>query len=112
MTNMQTMKTATIKAMISRVLEEEDFDELNVTQRRDIAFHLTDWRSDLERLVALYQAPEKFSTDEASAILMGFLMHAPNHLAAAAKLMVDMPVTDIFEVGATAEINSEDVQLD
>ena len=97
------MKTATIKAMISRVLEEEDFDELNATQRRDIAFHLTDWRSDLEQLIALYQAPDEFSTDEASAILVKFLIHAPNHLAAASKLMLDRPVTDIFKVGATTE---------
>jgi hypothetical protein len=43
------------------------------------------------------------SDAEVSEMLMGFLVHVPNHLAAASKLYTGMPVTDIFGVNATSE---------
>jgi hypothetical protein len=36
-------------------------------------------------------------------LVLGFLAHVPNHLAAASKLLTGIPVTDIFGVGATSE---------
>jgi hypothetical protein len=43
------------------------------------------------------------SDAEVSELLIGFLVHVPNHVAAASKLYTDVPVTDIFGVGATSE---------
>src|SRR5688572_15123223 len=65
----------------------------------DLAFHLSDWREDGAFLVALALAPERFTPKEVEDGIMAFLIHAPNHVAAAAKL-AGWPVADIFDVGA------------
>ena len=70
---------------------------------RDVAFHMTDWLGDLERLHEFCQAPESLSPDQVEALLLAFLAHVPNHLAAASKLLTGIPVTDIFGVGAITE---------
>jgi hypothetical protein len=66
---------------------------------RDIAFHLTDWASDAAFIVALQLFPERFTAAEIESGVEGFLIHAPNHVAAAAVLS-GHPIEDIFEVGA------------
>ena len=65
----------------------------------DIAFHLCDWAWDAAFLVALHLYPERFTKEEIDAGISLLIVHAPNHLAAAAKL-AGSPVQDIFEVGA------------
>jgi hypothetical protein len=65
----------------------------------DIAFHLTDWHSDAGFIVAVLLYPERFTAEEIRDGVEGFVVHAPNHVAAAAKLG-GYPVADIFEVGA------------
>lgn len=66
---------------------------------RDIAFHMTDWQSDAAFVVAVLLFPERFTQDEIRSGVEAFLVHAPNHAAAAAKLG-GYPVTDVFDVGA------------
>ena len=75
---------------------------------RDIVFHMTDWLSDLERWVAFCQNPEAVGDEDVVQRLIAFLLHVPNHLAAASKLALNVPVTDIFGVGATDEDDEED----
>lgn len=75
------------------------YPHLGLEQAYDLAFHLSDWREDGAFLIALALAPERFTVEEAAAGLEAFLIHAPNHIAAAAKL-AGWPVADIFEVGA------------
>jgi len=65
---------------------------------KDIAFHMTDWLNDLDNLCQFYQNPEEYESPEE--ILMKFLIHVPEHLAAAAKLMTRTGVADIFNVGS------------
>ena len=67
---------------------------------KDIAFHMTDWLTDLKEWVELCQNPSALSDDEVLDVLIGFLVHVPNHIAAASKLAIDTPVRDIFSVGA------------
>jgi hypothetical protein len=43
------------------------------------------------------------SADEINSLLIKFLIHVPNHVAAACKLLTGIPVSDIFKVGATEE---------
>jgi hypothetical protein len=45
------------------------------------------------------QFPDRFSANEIRERVLSFLVHAPNHVAAAAKLG-GWPVKDIFGVGA------------
>jgi hypothetical protein len=68
----------------------------------DIAFHLTDWNADAAFLVALAIAPERFDKEEIEAGISAFILHAPNHVAAAAKL-AGFPITDVFGVGPLVE---------
>ena len=66
---------------------------------REIAFHLVDWASDAAFVLAVQLFPERFTSEEIVAGVDMLLIHAPNHLAAAAKL-AGHPIEDIFEVGA------------
>ncbi len=63
-----------------------------------IAFHVTDWRFDAAVLVAVCMFPERFTDEEIAAGMTNLIIHASNHLAAAAKL-AGFPVSDVFGVG-------------
>jgi hypothetical protein len=90
------------REIIRRRIEDalrEDYDE---AIRRDVAFHMTDWLSDLRDLVRIFESPETATDPEVASALMTFLVHVPAHVAAAAKLYTGEPVRDVFEVGAVA----------
>jgi hypothetical protein len=70
---------------------------------REIAFHMTDWDHNVEDLVKLYEQPESFSDDEILSTVIQFLVHVPNHVAAAKKLAGIGPIEDVFEVGVLKE---------
>ena len=76
---------------------------LDAATARDVAFHLTDWLDDLEWLQRFYADPDDCPRDEAAERLLQFLLHVPEHVAAAKKLATGFPVTDLFEVGALEE---------
>jgi hypothetical protein len=65
----------------------------------DLAFHLSDWRKDAAFILALSLAPQRFTPRDVEQGVMAFLIHAPNHVAAAAKLG-GWPITEVFKVGA------------
>jgi hypothetical protein len=77
----------------------EAFPELPAQRAYDLAFHLSDWRADAAFLMALHLAPARFNAEEVKEGLTQFLVHAPNHVAAAAKL-AGWPVEDVFGIGA------------
>lgn len=83
------------------LLSESDYSEQRAA---DVAFHLTDWHTDAAFIAALQLYPERFTPAEIEAGVMGFLFHAPNHVAAAAALF-GHPVQDIFGVGAVPAAN-------
>lgn len=68
----------------------------------DIAFHLSDWNSDAAFVVALHLFPERFTKEEVASGVTSLLIHAPNHLAAAAKL-AGYPIEDVFGLGTLTE---------
>ena len=90
-----------ISQSVKDALEADGYGTAEI--RHEIAFHMTDWLSDLEDLYAYYRAPDSLAPGQVSQLLTNFLVHVPNHLAAASKLMTGVPVTDIFDVGATAD---------
>jgi hypothetical protein len=83
--------------------------ELPVDVANGAAFHLTDWVEDLEAFVSFCCDPTSYTPEQVNELLLAFLIHAPNHLAAAAKLYADMPVRDVFGVGSTAELSDGDL---
>jgi len=74
---------------------------------RDIAFHLADWNSDAAFILAMHLFPERFTPEQILDGVEDFLIHAPNHVAAAAKLG-GHPIEDIFEVGALDAASDDD----
>jgi hypothetical protein len=69
----------------------------------EIAFHMTDWDHNVDDLVRLYENPDAFSDEEIVSIVLRFLAHVPNHVAAAKKLAGIGPIEDIFGVGVLVE---------
>ena len=86
---------------IRKVAMEES--GLSKEAAHDVAFHMTDWVENLEAFHAFCLRPESLSDEQVSALLMGFLVHVPNHVAAAGKLFAGIPVADVFGVGAISE---------
>jgi len=89
-----------IKKSLASALEDLGMEPETIA---DAVFHMTDWLSDLEEWHSFCKNPESLSDDELQDLLMNFLVHVPNHVAAAGKLITDIPVKDIFNVGATVE---------
>jgi hypothetical protein len=87
-----------IRTQIERSAVDEM--ELSPEQALEVAFHMTDWLDDLQRYVKFCENPGSFGPEEVDELLLAFLVHVPNHVAAAAKLYADMPVSDVFKVGA------------
>ena len=74
--------------------------ELPEQVAEDVAFHMTDWLDDLAHFQKFYSEPDQWQDEQIMKMLIAFLLHVPNHLAAASKLLTEVPVTDVFGVGA------------
>lgn len=48
---------------------------------------MTDWVHDVDDLISLYDSPDGFTNDQVVDIVLRFLAHVPNHVAAAKKLV-------------------------
>ncbi len=92
-----------VRSAISRALVESGIEPAE--KRHDIVFHLTDWLEELHAYQRLCADPDAFAADEVVRLLTQLLIHVPNHLAAASRLLLDVPVSDIFGVGATSEVD-------
>ena len=95
-----------IQSRITDWLERNN-EDLSGEERRDIAFHMTDWFSDYEELRAFFDDP-KNATDQTIENALGMLYHAPHHLAAAARIYTGLPVSDVFGIGATSLETADD----
>jgi hypothetical protein len=73
-------------------------NELDLERAADVGFHLSDWGEDAAFLVALHLFPERFTVEEIRDGVTAMLIHAPNHIAAAAQL-AGWPIQDVFKVG-------------
>ncbi|HXI50509.1 MAG TPA: hypothetical protein VNH84_03375 [Candidatus Saccharimonadales bacterium] len=98
---MPTFDPQAVRARIAEVARREM--ELSDAVSDNVAFHMTDWLDELAAYSRFCADPSRMSDAEVSELLIGFLAHVPNHVAAASKLYTDVPVTDIFGVGATSE---------
>ena len=92
---------ARIRKLIEAVVRAES--EMSAPVAREVAFHMTDWLNDLEAYYDFCTNPDGLSPSQINDLLVGFLIHVPNHVAAASKLLTGMAVTDIFGVGSTTE---------
>jgi hypothetical protein len=86
---------AGITSTITAALAAEDAGDEEILHADEIAFHLTDWSSEAAFLVALHLFPERFTYEEIREGVQAFLIHAPHHIFAAARL-AGHPTDDIF----------------
>jgi len=64
---------------------------------------MTDWDHNLEDLTSVYDMNQRLDNKRVSEIVIEFLAHVPNHVAAARKLIGIGPIEDVFEVGVLEE---------
>jgi hypothetical protein len=64
----------------------------------DSGFHMVDWLDDLGAFYSFCQNPDSLTDGELDTMLNNFLIHVPNHVAAAAKIYADYPVSDVFQI--------------
>ena len=97
-------------AKLSQRIEQVAMEEAQLTEAiaHQVAFHMTDWLDDLEDYHSFATDPAGLTDEEVNELLIRFLIHVPNHLAAASKLFNDMAVTDVFGVGATTESDDDE----
>ena len=81
---------------VTRALVAIGIDE---AKAKDVAFHMSDWKTDLDEWAAVWENPDAFDDERLTDIIYGFLIHVPNHVNAAKKLLELGPVEDIFGVG-------------
>jgi hypothetical protein len=107
-TTLLTMKTIDSEIVRARIAEVARRDaELPDSLADEVAFHMTDWIEDLDAFFRFCTNPGSLTDVEVSELLSGFLVHVPNHVAAAGKLYTGVPVTDIFHGRATSEDPNE-----
>lgn len=80
------------------------FTEMDLEPKKidDAIFHMVDWLGDLNNWSQFCENPESLSAEELGEMVMSFLIHVPAHVAAAGKLVTDLPVSDVFGIGATS----------
>lgn len=92
-----------IKSMLAEVLKKtKTYTE---EECEDIIFHMTDWLENLTELFEVYSNPKNSNYKKVKKVLIDFLVHVPNHISAASKIMLDQPTEDIFNVGAVRKDN-------
>ena len=72
---------------------------IDAERAREVAFHMTDWKTDLDEWAAVWESPDAFDDEQLTDVVYGFLIHVPNHVNAAKKLLNLGPIEDIFGVG-------------
>ncbi len=82
-------------------------DGIDAERATEISFHLTDWYTDLVDLHKLLDEIDQYSDEQIGHILMRFLAHVPNHVAAAKKLIGLGPIEDVFGVGILEDETSD-----
>jgi hypothetical protein len=79
-------------------IEEHIMSAYGLGPAQEIAFHLTDWSREAAFLVALLLHPNQYSEIEVQWGIQQFLIHAPNHIAAAAKVS-GWGIQDVWGLG-------------
>ncbi len=90
---------AEFKEMLDRVTRALVSQGVPEATARDAAFHMADWKDDLDRWAAVWDDPAGRGDGRLTEILYGFLLHVPNHVNAAKRLLGLGPVEDVFGVG-------------
>ncbi|HEY6401440.1 MAG TPA: hypothetical protein VI479_08520, partial [Blastocatellia bacterium] len=78
-------KTELVRKRIAEALSSSLGMEM--AEADEVAFHLVDWKRDLDELVKIYEKADELGDEHIQEIVIKFLAHVPNHVAAAKKLV-------------------------
>src|SRR5687768_6284228 len=98
--------------MLDRVTRALVAGDIPEAKARDAAFHMSDWKADMDKWSAVWANPDGFDDEELRRVIYGFLIHVPNHINAAAKLLGLGPVEDLFGVGIFEEDEEDEDEDD
>ncbi len=85
---------ADVNSRITAAIARSDA-ESDILSADHLGFHLVDWQSEAAFLVALSLYPERFTDEEVREGVEAFLLHAPAHAQAAARL-AGVPIPDLL----------------
>jgi hypothetical protein len=94
---------ASLGEMLNRVTRALVSSGVEESKAQEVAFHMADWKTDLDEWAGVWEDPERFNDEELTDIIYGFLVHVPNHVVAAKKLLELGPIEDVFGVGIFEE---------
>jgi hypothetical protein len=73
--------------------------EISDGQADEIAFHMSDWLPDLIELHRALVVNGATDPEETYNAVLGFLLHAPEHIAEAAEQLTGLPLEGVFKEG-------------
>ncbi len=82
---------------LARAIETLD---LTANAADEAAFHLLDWADELIDFAAFLRRPGGRPAEDVLDLVMRMVTHAPHHLNAAHRIVMGLPVTDVFGLGA------------
>ena len=94
---------ADFKGMLDRLTRALVAGGVPEAKARDAAFHMTDWKADMDEWAAVWANPDGLDDEELRRVVYRFLTHVPHHVNAAKKLLGLGPVEDVFGVGIFEE---------
>lgn len=77
---------------------------LSDKERRAVVFHLMDWIDDFRQVERVMSGETQ--GEEAESAIIRFLSHAPEHMAAAAKICLGLSIQDTFGVGVVSAVDT------
>jgi hypothetical protein len=83
-----------VRERVASVYEKK----LGTEKAYELAYHVCDWNDEAAFIVALHLYPERFTNKEIASGIEAVLIHAPNHLLAAATL-AGKQLIDIWDLG-------------
>lgn len=96
-----------VQPMLDRIKAVAKQQGLSDQQAFDSAFHMLDWLDDLRAFAAFCEQPDSYTDEQLHKLLTSFLIHVPNHVAAAAKIYADYPVSDVFKIDVFRDSEGE-----
>ncbi len=91
-------KLEILRNVLSRVYKEnclkKDFTNEDIDS---FIFNMADWNEDLQKMANLYNNIDNIPFKEAEKIIIGFLIHAGNHITKAKDLIDEMSTPSLSE---------------
>lgn len=80
----------------ANVIESAFIRRLGKERAEKFAHDMSDWSGDAGAILVLHLFPERFNREEVKALLLGFMVHVPDHIKAAS-IHFDLPPSEFAD---------------